>query len=117
MSDEKNEQYPEDDGRFQTTHWSAVSDVHQSDSVLAHAALAKLCQIYWRPLFTFIRHQGYSSVDAKDLVQGFFEQVLEKEQFKTADPAKGTFRTFLLTTLKRFLGQQQLRAKRLKRGG
>ena len=42
------------------------------DEGKAHAALAELCKIYWRPVFAFICRQGHSVPDAQDLTQDFF---------------------------------------------
>jgi len=101
---------------FATTHWSVVLQAGEQASPKADAALARLCQIYWYPLYVFVRRQGQNSEDAQDLVQGFFARVLEKNYLKDADPAKGKFRSFLLIALKRFMAKEWDRANRLKRG-
>jgi RNA polymerase sigma-70 factor (ECF subfamily) len=105
------------DGWFQTTHWSQVLLAGACDSTNAQAALTKLCQTYWYPLYVFVRRQGQSSEDAQDLVQGFFMRLLEKRFLKDADPEKGRFRSFLLIALKRFMANEWDRANCLKRGG
>jgi RNA polymerase sigma-70 factor (ECF subfamily) len=51
------------------------------------------------------------------LVQGFFEEVLEQGTFSKADPARGQFRTFLLSCLHNFVSRQHRDATREKRGG
>src|SRR3954452_19485660 len=106
IADDTNDHDHESSGRFQTTHWSAVRDASHEDSDQAHAALTRLCQTYWQPLYTFILQRGHKSEDAQDLVQGFFEQVLENGYFKGADQTKGTFRSYLLTVLKRYLNNE-----------
>ena len=45
---------------FATTHWSLVAAA-QGESPAAEEALEKLCRIYWRPLYTFARRQGYDA--------------------------------------------------------
>jgi len=102
---------------FPPTHWSAVLSAGQPGSSEAAAALARLCQMYWYPLYVFVRRQGHNSNDAQDLVQGFFAQVLEKNYIGDADPAKGRFRSFLLLALKRFMANESDRSHRQKRGG
>ena len=87
------------------------------DSSQSDAALARLCQAYWYPLYVFIRRQGQASEDAQDLVQGFFARLLEKDYLKGADQEKGKFRSFLLLAFKRFSANEWDRANRLKRGG
>src|SRR5262245_30413957 len=60
---------------FTTTHWSVVLEA-QGESPAAQEALEKLCRIYWRPLYGFVRRQGVSPEDAQDLTQGFFTLLL-----------------------------------------
>jgi RNA polymerase sigma-70 factor (ECF subfamily) len=105
------------DNWFSTTHWSQVFLAGQPDSTKAREALATLCQRYWYPLYVFVRRQGQGPEDAQDLVQGFFERLLEKQYLKDADPEKGKFRSFLLMALRRFMVNEWDRANRLKRGG
>jgi RNA polymerase sigma factor (sigma-70 family) len=102
---------------FPPTHWTLVLSAGRPGSVEAEAAVASLCQMYWYPLYVFIRRQGHNSDDAQDLVQGFFARLLEKNYIGSADPEKGRFRSFLLLSLKRFMANEWDRAKRQKRGG
>jgi DNA-directed RNA polymerase specialized sigma24 family protein len=80
-------------------------------------ALEELCHTYWYPLYAFVRCKGHSPDDAKDLTQAFFERFLEKHYLKAVLAEKGRFRTFLLTTLQRFLCDQFDRSTATKRGG
>lgn len=80
-------------------------------------ALAQLCQIYWRPIFTFICRRGYAVPDAEDLTQDFFVLVLEGKLLGSADPERGRFRCFLLKSLKNFLIDAGIKHHRHKRGG
>lgn len=57
------------------------------------------------------------TVDAEDLVQGFFAELLEQDALRLADRARGRFRTFLLASLKNHMASEWQRAHRLKRGG
>jgi RNA polymerase sigma-70 factor (ECF subfamily) len=52
-----------------------------------------------------------------DLLQSFFVHVLEKGSLRRADPARGRFRTFLLTSLKNFAENERQRLSARKRGG
>jgi DNA-directed RNA polymerase specialized sigma24 family protein len=103
--------------QFATTHWSVVLAAGDSASPGWREALEKLCQAYWYPLYAFIRRKGYPPEDAQDLTQAFFEQFLEKHYIKDVAQEKGRFRSFLLTTLQRFLGHQFERSVAAKRGG
>ncbi|MCL4788713.1 MAG: sigma-70 family RNA polymerase sigma factor [Verrucomicrobia bacterium] len=105
------------DGWFRTTHWSVVLQAGKTDSPQTDAALAKLCQTYWHPVYCYLRRVGRTPEDAKDLTQEFFLRLLEKEYLKDLDRETGKFRSFLLVVLKRFLANEWDRANRLKRGG
>ena len=105
---------------FATTHWSAVAACAQPGGVSAeeaHAALAALCRQYWPSLYSFARRRGQRLADAQDLTQEFFGYLLEHRLYERAEPAKGRFRSFLLTVFKRFLADADKRATSQKRGG
>jgi RNA polymerase sigma-70 factor (ECF subfamily) len=102
---------------FRTTHWSVVLAAGGLESPDAQAALARLCQTYWYPLYCCVRHRGHCPEDAQDLTQAFFAKLLEKNQIALADPARGRFRTFLLRSLENFLRTQHRDATAQKRGG
>jgi len=76
-----------------------------------------LCEIYWCPLYAYVRRQGQSTDDAQDLTQGFFAHLLDKQTLRAADRERGHFRSFLLASLKHFLAKQWRRDAAQKRGG
>ena len=100
-----------DDSRFKTTRWSLV---HAAGGV---RALEALVQIYWKPLYFFIRQHGYDNETAKDIVQSFFSSLIERDVLSKADASRGRFRTFLLAALSNFLKDWARSASRRKRGG
>jgi RNA polymerase sigma factor (sigma-70 family) len=102
---------------FLTTHWSVVLSAGGSDTASAREALGRLCQIYWYPLYAYVRRRGYSPQDAQDLTQEFFARLLARNWVGSADPDKGRFRTFLLTAMNHFLADEWDRIKAQKRGG
>ena len=65
--------------RFHTTQWSAVLDAAHRTSPEGEKALAGLCQVYWYPLYAYIRRQGAPQADAQDLTQQFFVHVLSTD--------------------------------------
>jgi RNA polymerase sigma-70 factor (ECF subfamily) len=79
--------------------------------------LAQLCQIYWRPIFTFIYRRGYAAPDAQDLTQDFFLMIMEGNLLQSADPKRGRFRSLLLKSLTNFLMDAAAKQRRHKRGG
>jgi len=105
------------DGRvaFTTTHWSVVLEA-QGESPAAQEALEKLCRIYWRPIYSFVRRQGAAAEEAQDLTQGFFALLLERRDLNTVRKEKGRLRSYLLTAVKHFLADEHRRAMAIKRG-
>jgi RNA polymerase sigma factor (sigma-70 family) len=103
--------------RFEATRWSVVLEAAQSRAEGGPTAFARLCESYWVPLYTFARHRGQSPEDAQDLVQGFFEHLLESRALGTVDQAKGRFRSFLLASFQNHMSKERRRAKAEKRGG
>src|ERR1700692_4335371 len=75
--------------RFDSTRWTVVLEAAQSHAEGGPAALARLCERYWPPLYSFARHRGNGPEDAQDLVQGFFQHLIESRALGTIDQAKG----------------------------
>jgi RNA polymerase sigma-70 factor (ECF subfamily) len=88
----------------------------QGDLRSSVIALEKLCGTYWRPLYVFARRLGHTEHDAQDLTQAFFEQFLQKGYIRAADPRRGRFRSFLLTSFRHFLTKEWAKTRTAKRG-
>jgi len=104
-------------GEFATTRWTTVNAVRHVSASQAANALAELCEVYWLPLYGYLRRRGYRPEEAQDLTQGFFARLLETDSIRTADPARGRFRSFLLTALKRYVINEHERSAAARRGG
>ena len=100
---------------FTTTHWSLVLEA-QGESPEAQEALEKLCRIYWRPIYSFVRRRGAGPEEAQDLTQGFFALLLERRDLRTVRKEKGRLRSYLLSAVKHFLADERRRAMAIKRG-
>jgi DNA-directed RNA polymerase specialized sigma24 family protein len=103
--------------QFPTTRWSlvvAAGDPHPKE---ARSALVSLCENYWYPLYAYLRRRGYPIDQAQDLTQEFFVRMLEGRYLDRADPEKGRFRSFILTSLKFFVADVEDRGRAQKRGG
>jgi RNA polymerase sigma-70 factor (ECF subfamily) len=85
--------------QFLTTRWSLVASLGQSDPPRARAALTQLCELYWTPLYAFLRRRGLDSHAAADTVQGFFAELVEKRNFGELSADRGRFRSLLLAAL------------------
>jgi RNA polymerase sigma factor (sigma-70 family) len=101
---------------FKTTRWTIVRRAIDSESANAHQALAALCEIYWFPLYAFVRRSGLKPEEAEDATQNFFFRLLDKQILHAADPAKGRLRSFLLACLRNHLADERDRAMAKKRG-
>ena len=100
---------------FITTHWSVVLEA-QGESPAAQEALERLCRIYWRPIYSFVRREGAGAEEAQDLTQGFFALLLERRDLRTVRKEKGRLRSYLLSALKHFMVDEHRRAVAIKRG-
>ena len=103
--------------QFPTTRWTlvfAAGDPHRKE---ARSALVSLCENYWYPLYAYLRRRGYPADQAQDLTQEFFVRLLEGRYLDRADPEKGRFRSFILTSLKFFVADEEDRHRSRKRGG
>ena len=116
-SDEEPRQAGTAGRRFETTRWSVVLAAASGDEPRAREALSTLCELYWYPLYAFVRSGGSSPAEAEDLTQGFFTHLLEKDALHRVDPRKGTFRSFLLASFRNFITDERVRQNALKRGG
>jgi RNA polymerase sigma-70 factor (ECF subfamily) len=75
---------------FTTTHWSVVLEA-QGESLAAKEALEKLCRIYWRPIYSFIRGQGVAPEEAEDITHGFFASLFERGSLSASARKRGGF--------------------------
>jgi DNA-directed RNA polymerase specialized sigma24 family protein len=102
--------------RFETTRWSLVRALDDEESPGAREALATLCEIYWYPLYAYVRRYGHSPEDAQDLTQSFFAQLLERDDLRGLRRDGGRLRSYLLGALRHYLLNQTVRMHALKRG-
>lgn len=100
---------------FATTRWSVILQARQPET--ARGALETICSAYRGPVLTYLHRQGFAKADAEDLTQEFFAGLLERRWDTRAEPARGRFRSFLLTALQHFVIDTRAKADALKRGG
>jgi RNA polymerase sigma-70 factor (ECF subfamily) len=81
------------------------------------AALNSLCRTYWPPLYSYVRHKGYSEEDSRDLTQEFFAHLLSNDFLKNVARGRGRFRSFLLVSLRNFLINEWRKNRAERRGG
>jgi DNA-directed RNA polymerase specialized sigma24 family protein len=98
---------------FLTTRWSLVLPAAVGNA----AAMAGLCQAYWKPVYGLFRWWGHTPAESEDLTQEFFHRLLQKEWLAPLKEEGGKFRAFLFTLLKRFRADEYARQTAIKRGG
>ena len=104
--------------RFPVTSHSAIIAARSDDHEVRERAFATIVEGYWKPAYKYIRIKWQAAnEDANDLTQGFFATAIEKDYFRSYDPAKASFQTFIRTCLDGFVANQRKSEQRLKRGG
>ncbi|HLY11670.1 MAG TPA: sigma-70 family RNA polymerase sigma factor [Planctomycetota bacterium] len=102
---------------FTPTLWTVVLTAKDLQSPRRKAALQTLVESYWKPLYSFVRRRGNDPETSKDLTQGFFTALIEKNYLQYVDKDKGRFRTFLLMAIQHYLSDDYDRSTAKKRGG
>jgi DNA-directed RNA polymerase specialized sigma24 family protein len=107
---------------FRMTRWTLIRHAKDPHHPGARQALEELINIYWQPIYAFIRRRGHSPEDAEDLTQGFLAYACEHQTFAKAEPtdAKGAprlFRSFVLGCLNNYLSDDFRHRTAAKRGG
>jgi RNA polymerase sigma-70 factor (ECF subfamily) len=105
-------------GKFPATRWSAVRAARSPDLAERKRALETITAAYWKPIYKYTRIRwGKTDEDAKDLTQGFFTRLIEKNYLVDFDSSKARLGTFLRVCVDHFVANEAKAAKRLKRGG
>jgi RNA polymerase sigma factor (sigma-70 family) len=100
------------------TLWTLVVGAARKDGPEALSALNVLAEQYRMPLYVYIRRRLGNEEDAQDVVQAFFERILQPGSLlDRAERDKGSFRWFLRRALDCFLIDEWRKAGAAKRGG
>jgi RNA polymerase sigma factor (sigma-70 family) len=103
---------------FPKTHHSAIVAVRSEDPQQRRHAFEAILESYWKPVYKYIRIKWHvNNEDGKDLTQGFFANVFEKNHLANYDTSKASFQTFLRTCVDGYVANNQKAQRRLKRGG
>ncbi len=104
--------------RFPATRWSAIAAARSADGGERRRALEVLAAAYWKPIYKYIRLRwNKPNEDAKDLTQGFFVRLVEKNLLAAYDPSKARLRTYLRMCVDGHVANENKAAGRQKRGG
>jgi RNA polymerase sigma factor (sigma-70 family) len=101
---------------FPTTRWTLILSSRDSPEA-QRAALETLFATYWKPVYFYLRRKGLAVEAAEDATQGLFLHLMERDVLLRVDPARGRFRSYLLTSVENYLVNEHERASAVKRGG
>lgn len=88
--------------RFPDTHWSMIRRAGGGEA--GRQALNQVLARYLPVLHRYLTgHRRMTAADADDLLHGFvIDKILEQRLMERADPARGRFRSLLLSTLENY---------------
>lgn len=82
--------------RFHTTSWTLIVRARSEPS-----SLEELLNRYWSPVYAYLRRSGRPREDAADLTNVFLGEIIARRHLlERADPERGRFRSYLLSSLK-----------------
>jgi RNA polymerase sigma-70 factor (ECF subfamily) len=103
---------------FPESSWSVIAQARERESPGFQKAWARLCSLYWSPVYTYVRLRWNLSVeDAKDVTQEFFLRLYESDALSRYRRERGHFRTFLLGAVRNLVVDRHRRESAAKRGG
>ena len=105
-------------GDFPSTRWSALAPGSRAGVEARARAWETLAREYVEPIRLFLqRALRRDPSEAEELAQDFFAWMIESGLLEKADPARGSFRAYLKTALRRYVLDTDRRARAQKRGG
>lgn len=100
---------------FFTTQWTRVIAA-KGETEESRLALGELCEAYYDPVVGFLRKEGRTEDEARELAHGFFAWVLSRDALSSLERERSRFRSYLLGALKHFITNQREKSSAQKRG-
>ncbi|MFT6794609.1 MAG: RNA polymerase sigma factor (sigma-70 family) [Rubritalea sp.] len=100
---------------FFTTQWTRVIAA-KGETDDARLALSELSESYYAPVVGFLKKEGRSEDDARDLAHSFFAWLLSRDALATLERERSRFRSYLLGALKHFIVHHREKSLAQKRG-
>ena len=75
--------------QFATTQWNVVLAARDGNESQARVALGALCEAYWFPLYAYVRSAAMRRIEARDLTQAFFADLLGRDFLERNRPIQG----------------------------
>jgi DNA-directed RNA polymerase specialized sigma24 family protein len=105
--------FEETGAQFETTRWTLMQELQDGTPERKQAAKQLLAARYWPAVYSWLRRRGHGRDEAAELTQDFFtEIVLGRDLLERTDPQRGRLRTFMLSSLRRFLIDRHRRESR-----
>lgn len=102
------------DNRFPSTSWTNI--LRMRDPLTRRKALEALCTAYWFPVYAFVRRRAASADEAYDLTQGFFADLLGRDDLEKVDRELcKQFRSWLLACVSHYVIRERKRGRAKKR--
>ena len=98
--------------RQPTTHWSCIAKAGDLSSPESRAALTELYETYCPALYALARRAGSAPEEASDQTQGFFAELLRRNDLADVHPERGRFRSWLRVSFQNYLKGAWIRKKR-----
>jgi len=104
--------------KFPATVWTIIREAQGMESEPRKEALARLAQVYWRPVYWQLRQDWQASHwEAADLTQDYFSNLLTGSILGSAAQERGSFRAYVKATLRHFVLNARRNERTEKRGG
>ncbi len=99
-------QNPSKGSAFPATDWALVLAAGTEPG--AHEATVRIFELYWEPIYNFIRRTwpSKSADEALDATHDFFKLRLEAHDIRDLDPKRGKFQNWLQGKVKYFLSKR-----------
>ena len=88
---------------FPTTHWTTLLQPINQRTEQAQTALNKLFETYRQPIIEYVRTMARHPQHAEDIAQDFIARMLTRGDLVNTDRAKGRFRAYLSTSIRRYV--------------
>lgn len=103
---------------FPSTRHSLVQHIGVGGAE-GRAALDRFCAVYWPCVYEFIRRrrERFGRDDAEDLTQGFFAELVDRNDLASVSRERGKLRAYLVTAIRNYVANADRSAGAQKRGG
>lgn len=99
---------------FPSTNWEQLDSLRSQGPAERRDTLDTVIAAYWKPLYYYLLRRGHDFEQAKDLVQGFLTEAIEKQLFSQGQRERGRFRSLLLASFDHYVSNS-LRSERARK--